>query len=163
MFSRFYKFIKDERGASALEFALVSVPFILVIFMILNISLLIIGKQLLSSFVNDEVRDLKINTRKADFKNNYEIDKKLCSKLSYFLITDCNSIRVDLHGYDNIDDKKIGRINNIKFSIERIKQGQIVTLVVSYRWNSVFGLFDEHFAPVRSFRESYEIRTWVNE
>lgn len=163
MLTSFYRFLKDERGVSALEFALVSVPFILVIFMILNISMVIIGKQLLSNFVDDEVRYLKVNTRKSDKRLNLDIDKKLCSRLSSFLITDCKSIHVDLHGYDDIYDKKIGTFNPNKFEIKNIKNGQVVRMIVAYRWNSVFGLFDESFAPVRAFRQSYEIRTWVNE
>lgn len=60
--SRFLKkrgFVRNERGAAAIEFALLSLPFFTLIFAILETSIVFLAEQILDSAVQDASRNIR--------------------------------------------------------------------------------------------------------
>jgi len=157
-------FLRDDSGAAAVEFSIVSIPFIIVIFLILNFSLIFLEKQMLAYSIDKEARYLKVNTRKVDTMNSADIRERICNELFIVFQPTCPDINIEIKGFESIEDKEINSIRDLnKSSISDIHKSKITRLIVKYQWNNLIGLFDNAFNPMRKFKDHQEIRIWVNE
>jgi Flp pilus assembly protein TadG len=94
--------IRDTRGATAVEFALLAFPFFGLIAAILQTSLVFISSQVLESSVIDAARYVRIGD--AQNKDANAFKKRICDGL-YGLFGDCQGmhLRVDtINGFKNI-------------------------------------------------------------
>jgi len=93
--SRWLRFTKSQDGTAAVEFALVSIPFFLILFSILEQGFFFLGNRLIDAGVNDVARLVKtrqitaVNTSEAQFKT------ALCGN-ALMAIFDCDKLSVDV-------------------------------------------------------------------
>ncbi|MBJ6988802.1 MULTISPECIES: TadE/TadG family type IV pilus assembly protein [unclassified Devosia] len=89
-----YAALRDTRGATAVEFALLAIPFFGLIAAILQTSLVFISSQVLESAVIDASRYVRIG--EAQKQGTAEYKKQICDRL-YGLFGDCQDmhLRVD--------------------------------------------------------------------
>lgn len=157
-------FLREDSGVAAVEFSLVSIPFIIVIFLILNFSLIFMEKQLLANSIDEEARYLKVNTRKVNAMNSADIRDRICHRLFIIFQPTCPDIDIEIKGFKSINDKEINSIDHISnSSISGVQKSNITRFIVKYQWNNLIGLFDNAFAPIRKFKDHQEVRIWVNE
>ena len=92
---RWLRFRKSEDGTAAVEFALVSIPFFLILFSILEQGFYFLGNRLIDAGVNQIAREVK--TRQITAANTSEAQFKtaLCAK-TLMAIFDCNKLSVDV-------------------------------------------------------------------
>lgn len=158
------EFLRDDTGVAAVEFSLVSIPFIIIIFLILNFSLIFMEKQLLAYSIDEEARYLKVNTRKINTMNSADIRERICGRLFIVFQPTCPDINIDLKGFKSIDDIGIYSIKDInKSSISDVQKSNITRFIVKYKWDNLIGLFDNALNPIRKFKHHQEVRIWVNE
>jgi len=161
---KFIEFLREDTGVAAVEFSLVSIPFIIVIFLILNFSLIFMEKQLLAYSIDEEARYLKVNTRKANTMHSADISKRICGRLFIVFQPTCPDIDIEIKGFKSIDDTAIYSITDInRSSTPGVQKSNITRFIVKYQWNNMIGLFDNAFNSIRKFKDHQEVRIWVNE
>ena len=152
--SRRRRFTRDERGATAVEFGLLALPFFMIIGAILETSVVFLSGQVLDSAVQDvsrlirtgQIRELGINSV-STFK------ARVCDRL-YGLFSNCNGLHVEVNVVTNFSSATISPpVDTAACSLDKTKcnwnrpesfspgQGSsIVVVQVYYKWPVVVGL-----------------------
>ncbi|NKB52810.1 MAG: hypothetical protein GKR97_11385 [Rhizobiaceae bacterium] len=93
--NRWLSFRKSQDGTAAVEFALVSIPFFLILFSILEQGFYFLGNRLIDAGVNQISREVR--TRQITVENTSEEEFKiaLCAK-SLMAIFDCSKLSLDV-------------------------------------------------------------------
>ncbi len=152
------KLLRDERGATAVEFGLLALPFFMIVGAILETAVVFLSGQILDTAVQDvsrlirtgQVREMGITTAQ-DFKD------RVCERL-YGLFTNCDALHVE------VDVQDTGRFSDITISApidfanckkdacdwtrpEVFSAGQgssIVVVQVYYKWPAIVSLGGYH-------------------
>jgi Flp pilus assembly protein TadG len=148
------QFARDERGATAVEFGLLALPFFMIIGAILETSVVFLSGQVLDSAVQDvsrlirtgQIRELGINSVDT-FKS------RVCDRL-YGLFSDCDELHVEVNVVTNFSSATISPpVNTTACAADKTQcawsrsenfsagQGNsIVVVQVYYKWPVVVGL-----------------------
>lgn len=106
-FVRARRMRRDESGAAAVEFALIAVPFFLILFAILEVSLVFFANQILDNAVSDAARMIRTGqAQKAGFSST-EFKNQVCNGLAGLF--DCNggNLYVDVKTYNKFADVSV--------------------------------------------------------
>jgi len=95
------RFSKEEKGATAIEFALVGGPFLLLIFAILETSLFFFASQFLETGVDKTMRLFRTGQLNGT-TSNAQFRQALCDEVDLFL--DCNELRTYVQVAAEFDD-----------------------------------------------------------
>lgn len=85
------RLFKEKKGAAAIEFAMLILPFSLAIFMIMEVALLFFVDSSLDSALHKTSRSVRVGTAQ-DASNTWDLAKfksELCSNMAYYF--DCSS------------------------------------------------------------------------
>jgi len=101
----FRRFVRDRRGATALEFALLALPFALLVFAILESCISFAGQEVMANITDDVARQLRTGQlRPADVAGT-KLTTLICGKLQIIVSTDCpQQLLVDLRQYSTFAD-----------------------------------------------------------
>jgi len=101
----FKRFVRDQRGSTALEFALLALPFALLVFAILESCISFAGQEVMSNITDDVARQLRTGQlRPADVAGS-NLTNLICGKLQIIVSQDCpNQLLVDLRQYSTFAD-----------------------------------------------------------
>ena len=101
----FRRFVRDRRGATALEFALLALPFALLVFAILESCISFAGQEVMANITDDVARQLRTGQlRPADVAGT-KLTTLICGKLEIIVSTDCpQQLLVDLRQYSTFAD-----------------------------------------------------------
>ena len=100
----FRLFRRDERGATAIEFSLVAIPFLAIIFMIVELGLSFTVQQMLVHATEDVSRrfysgqDTRENTTPEMVRN------RICNTIRIIPLVDCNNLYINLDNYGTFSD-----------------------------------------------------------
>lgn len=147
-------FARDERGATAIEFGILALPFFMIIGATLETAVVFMAGQVLESAVQDvsrlvrtgQIREFGINST-ATFK------ARVCDRL-YGLFSDCNALHVEVNVVNLFADVTISPpVDTVACVTDKTKcnwsrpesfspgQGNsIVVVQVYYKWPVVVGL-----------------------
>ncbi|TIV11344.1 MAG: pilus assembly protein, partial [Mesorhizobium sp.] len=93
------RFLGDRRGSTALEFAMLAVPFALLIFAILESCISFAGQEVMANITDDVARQLRTGqVRQADV-TEATLKTMICSRLEVMVAKDCPGLEVDLREY----------------------------------------------------------------
>ncbi|MCZ8545737.1 pilus assembly protein [Mesorhizobium qingshengii] len=171
----FARFIRDRRGSTALEFAILAIPFALLVFAILESCISFAGQEVMANITDDIARQLRTGQlRAADVAGN-NLRDKICVKLEIIVSQDCpNQLLVDLRQYATFADAALAgfKIQNNDVVLTQGAAAQSFTVApgpaesrnmlrVFYKWPIMTDLLAQsmggnktlHFASV----------TWQNE
>ncbi|TGT43195.1 TadE/TadG family type IV pilus assembly protein, partial [Mesorhizobium sp. M8A.F.Ca.ET.167.01.1.1] len=104
--ARFFgRFVGDRRGSTALEFALLALPFALLVFAILESCISFAGQEVMANATDDIARQLRTGQlRPADVAGT-KLTTLICAKLAIIVSDDCaNQLLVDLREYPTFAD-----------------------------------------------------------
>jgi len=131
------RFNGNEDGATAVEFAILAFPFFLLLFAIIECSLLFFAGQLLESTVDDVGR--KVRTGQLDDTLTADQFKlEICNATA--LLFDCGKLNVDLKvaaTFDELDEPpepEDGEVDHSSYSFQAPCPEQIAMITVSYEW-----------------------------
>jgi Flp pilus assembly protein TadG len=166
------RFRRDRSGATAIEFTLLSLPFALLVFAILESSISFAGQQLLANVTDDVARQLRTGQLRKEDVNSTSLKQIICQDLSIMVGSGCPGLEVDLRTFPTFEDAakirtKFTTDGDIDTSDFKVDPGPAMSknmLRVFYRWpvmldfmrKSMSNLKDDktlHFATV----------TWQNE
>lgn len=131
------RFGKKEDGTTAVEFAFLAFPFFLLLFGIIESSLLFFAGQMLESAVDDVGR--KIRTGQLDDTlTETQFKTEICSATA--LLFTCSKIQVDLEvaaKFDDLGDPPVpenGTVDHSAYSFTAPCPEEIAMITVSYEW-----------------------------
>jgi Flp pilus assembly protein TadG len=99
------RFLRDRRGSTAIEFAMLALPFALLVFAILESCLSFAGQEVMSNAADDVARQLRTGQLKKAAVNETMLKQKICASMEMIVSQDCPTVlQVDLRAYDTFAD-----------------------------------------------------------
>lgn len=93
------RFAYDQRGSTALEFAMLAMPFALLVFAILESCISFAGQEVMANVTDDVARQLRTGQLKKANVTEASIKQKICSRLEVMVAKNCPGLLVDLREY----------------------------------------------------------------
>lgn len=134
----FRRLAHDRSGSISIEFAILGLPFFLIVFSILETAFIFIGDITLEQAVAKAGRTVRTgqvatsNISEAEFRNS------ICDEIT--LLLDCEEIRIDLRSYSDFASIPTrapitgGAVDSGTFTFERGNAGQIMALRAFYEY-----------------------------
>ena len=151
------RFKKDEEGATAVEFAIVGGPFFLLVFAIIESSLLFFANQYLETVVDDVAR-LYRTGRTGDVATAAKLKEEMCDRI--VALFNCNRIITHVDVAEKFTDlpppPQSNNVSNLdgdgnyappeRFDDAAVCPGQVVQFTASYEWP----IYTNYAAPLVS-------------
>ncbi|MGJ4946605.1 TadE/TadG family type IV pilus assembly protein [Bradyrhizobium sp. HKCCYLS1011] len=138
-------FIRNSKGATAVEFALIAAPFLALIIALFQTFLVFFAQELLESVVIQSARLVKTGQVQAQNWDQTTYKQQVCTKIRIFF--NCSGLMVDLrvaNAWSTADTSLLtptydsnGNVNNMQFNPGTA--GDIVVLRVMYIWPVMLG------------------------
>lgn len=94
------RFRRNKQGSAAVEFALLAIPFFLLIFATIETCIIYFATSNLDSALSSAGRLIRIGTVQASGMTETEFKNMVCERLQ--LVSDCNStLRIDVRNFSN--------------------------------------------------------------
>lgn len=101
----FARFLGDRRGSTAIEFAMLALPFALLVFAILESCVSFAGQEVMANVTDDIARQLRTGQLRAVDVAGDLLKDKICAGMAIVVSTDCkNNLTVDLRQYASFAD-----------------------------------------------------------
>lgn len=95
----FRRFARNRRGSVAVEFTLLSIPFAMLVFAILESCISFAGQQLLANITDDVAREIRTGQLKPGVISEESLKNKICERLEILVAEDCPGLEVDLREF----------------------------------------------------------------
>jgi Flp pilus assembly protein TadG len=145
---------RDRKGATAVEFALLALPFFALSGAILEVGLAFFAGQTLETAVERASRLIRTGQAQQSNFNANNFKTTICNDVSTFL--DCSKLQIDVRTaatFDSIDlssPLKNGQIDTSKFGFKPGGAGEIVVVRAFYEWPSFFNLLGFSLSETKS-------------
>jgi Flp pilus assembly protein TadG len=133
------RFLRDRRGASALEFALVAVPLILLLLAILQVGLIFFGNMTLEFAADQGARLIRTGQAQQKEFDAAAFKNEVCKHLTVML--PCAKLQLDVRRFDSFGTTELtnplDQNGNLKtnFSYEPGEGGDVVVVRAFYPWD----------------------------
>ncbi|WP_292073806.1 TadE/TadG family type IV pilus assembly protein [Mesorhizobium sp.] len=97
-------FFSDRRGSTAMEFAMLAIPFALLVFAILESCISFAGQEVMANITDDVARQLRTGQLQKSNVTEASIKQLICSRLEIMVAKDCPGLLVDLREYPSFAD-----------------------------------------------------------
>ena len=163
--------IRDRRGATAIEFAILALPFILLIFAVFETTISFTAEQVMSNATDKVARQVRTGQISLETTDADAFRKMICDDLEVFVADDCPDLHFDLQAYDSFADvpKSIpfsspGVVDTSSFTYAPGGPEQINNLRVLYKWPVLTDIMKSRLAGLKDGRILlYSTTTWQNE
>lgn len=132
------RFRRDRSGATAVEFAILAVPFLFLVFATLETSLLFMSQLTLDGGVEQVSRLVRTGQLDADQMKPETFRKLICDKVSVFL--SCDKLTIDLRSYATFQEVDLSQPGASQQYTTKTQPGAaktIMALRVYYPWAPV--------------------------
>jgi Flp pilus assembly protein TadG len=131
---RLRSFARHEKGTSAVEFGIIGLPFLALIFAIMETALVFFAGQALETAASESAR--KVMTGQAETWDMTKYKQEVCSHI--FGLFDCNKIQVNVKAYPSFSsanmDRPVDANGNIVSSFQPGGPGDVVIARLLYDW-----------------------------
>lgn len=153
------RFASDKRGLAAVEFAMIAIPFFLLIFGLLEVCVIFIMSSVLEHGASEAARSLRTGQfQQAGFdESRFKTD--ICDEL--FGLMSCDSkLSLDVKTFDDFAgagnpdpiDPATGDLDTGSFMFSPGAQNQIVVVRVFYEWDLIIPVLSAPLANMSSDR-----------
>ena len=133
------RFVRQQDGMAAVEFALVAVPFLALLFAIFQTALFLFADQTLEAAIANSARLLQTGQAQTKGFSQDDFKNSVCGRLKKMF--DCASgLSVDVRTYPTFGaiatgvPIKDGKVDTTKLTYKTATPGQIVVVSVYYQW-----------------------------
>ena len=152
------RFRRNRDGSTAVEFAMVGIPFFMLIFGILEIGIVFLAMQMMDNAVQDTAHLIKTGQAQTDGISKAEFKEAVCAGLPGFMSggAGCERLYVDVQKFNTFAD-----INNVNTTIvngdgeinddtgyDVGNSGEIVLVRAYYAWPMITNVIKESFADL---------------
>lgn len=168
-------FLRNRSGATAVEFALLVLPFAVLVFAILEISISFAGQQILSNATDDVARQLRMGQLKAADVTEESLKTTICGRLAVVLAGDCEGLEVDLREFATFGEAAAVRIaftgdvggrdlDTTDFAVTPGPSGSKNMLRVFYKWPVITDFMARMMSNLKDGKTlHFASVTWQNE
>lgn len=151
------RFGRARRGAAAVEFAIVIVPFFMLTFGLAEISMIGFAQTSLDFAVSETARRIRTGEEQLAGRSYAQVQTDLCSEMNNFLVLSCTgNLYLDVDSYPSFVDAAAGQTNpvqNAQFQTGAFGYGpgapsDIVVVRAYYRWQVMTPLFQPIFQNI---------------
>ncbi len=172
------RFVRNRRGSTAIEFAILALPFALLVFGILESCISFAGQEVMANITDDIARQLRTGQLKPADVAGTKLTTLICGKLQIIVSTDCpDQLLVDLREYPTFADAATAgfKIQNGDVVLMQGTNSQTFAntpglaesknmLRVFYKWPVVTDLMAKSMANLNGGRTlHFSSVTWQNE
>ncbi len=133
------RFKKSEDGVAAIEFGMLALPFLMLIFAILETAVGFFAAQVFESGVDTVGRRIRTGQIKSNTVTIGQVRSEICSKtLGLFA---CNDIKLDIRSYPNFPGAPLttptdasGNLDSSAFTYNTGVAGSIIIVRAYYEW-----------------------------
>lgn len=165
------RFAKQRSGAIAIEFLMLALPFLVLVFAILESCISFAAQQVMSNVADDVARELR--TGQVRTLTKQQLRDKICHRLEIVVAKDCPGLLFDLRQFDSFaeaaklrtkftDDNDIDASDfNVVVSDSAKKSN---TLRVYYKWPVITDLMRSSMSNLKDGKTMHFASvTWQNE
>lgn len=167
-------FSRHHGGAASVEFAILALPFLLLVFAIIESCISFAAQQMLANATDDMARKFRTGQYRVEdmVKDQMLIEKFICSRIRLVVANDCPGLVVDLKSYDTfaqaaasqIPVTSNGDIDERRFGIDLGRSGSKNQLRVFYRWPVITDFIRKSMSNLPDGKVVlHAIVTWQNE
>lgn len=147
------RFVRQEDGATAIEFSIVAAPFLALVFAIIETAIIFFAGQTLETAVSDSARLIMTGQAQAQNLTQSTFKDKVCTKV-YGLFNCATGMSVDVRTYTSFTaattvkpvDANGNFVDNFTFSPGG--PGQIVVVRLMYQWPVYVSLLGFNLADI---------------
>ena len=162
---------RDRRGATAIEFSLLALPFALLAFAILETTISFAAQQVLTNAVDRIARDIRTGQLTLANTTEQQFRDKICGEISVIVGSSCSGLVWDLKSYPTFADvpKSIprspdGDIDATGFDYDPGIDSSIVSLRLFYKWPVLTDVMRSSMSNLPDGKTLlYASVTWQNE
>ncbi|MGE0740566.1 MAG: TadE/TadG family type IV pilus assembly protein [Hyphomonadaceae bacterium] len=143
------RFGRARRGSTAIEFAIVVIPFFLLTFGLAEVSMIGFVQTSLDFSVSEAGREIRTGEAQMNGVGQHEIEELLCEELTKFVILTCSgNLFLDVDRFDSFVDVDNGNpIQNSQFTTGGFgyspgAPSDIVVVRAYYRWKIMTPMFE---------------------
>lgn len=151
------RFGRARRGAAAVEFGLVAIPFFLLTFGMAEVAMMGFAQTSLNNAVSQTARDIRTGRAQRDGLSAGEIQDRLCTELNEFIVMECDgNLYLDVDRFDSFTNASNGAADPIQdgefeedgFGYSPGGPSDIVVVRAYYRWRVITPMFEGIFANI---------------
>lgn len=169
------RFRRDDDGATAIEFGILALPFLLLLFAILETGVSFAAQQLMANATDDVARQIRTGQLTSANLTQASLRDKICDRLQMLIARGCPGLAVDLRLRSTFAElatlkpplRGTGREQEIDLSavgFEIGKGGDKSTLRVLYGWPIMTNLMQKSLSTLKDGKMLiYASATWQNE
>lgn len=150
------RFAKAKRGAVAVEFGLVAIPFFMLMMGTAEVALMGLAQNSLDFAVSNAGREIRTGRAQQNGVTQTEIYGSICDEINNFMLMECDAkLYLDVRNYPSFINAAAGTLSPIDnaglfqpggFTYAPGVDSDIVVVRAFYRWNPVTPLFGRIFA-----------------
>lgn len=165
-------FLRDEKGVTAVEFALVVFPFLFLIFAIIELGISFAMQQVLIYATEDISRQFYTGQLREENLRPDSVKSSICKKISILPIVDCNKLSINLDNYTSFSEVPVKNLvtKNGELGLpQTINVGgpsTINQINVLYRWpvmTNILYYLNPDVKPADRVLPLFITVTWQNE
>ncbi|MBT1158360.1 pilus assembly protein [Aminobacter anthyllidis] len=166
------RFMRNQSGSTAIEFAVLAIPFSLLVFAILESCIAFAGQQVLANAADEVARQLRTGQVRAAAITKVALEKMICDKLEVLVAKGCPELVVDLRSYPTFADAakvkvKLTSDKDIDTTGFAVTPGPSMSknmLQVFYRWPVITDFMRASMSNLKDGKTlQYATVTWQNE
>lgn len=152
------RFGRAKRGAAALEFAIVAMPFFLLTFGLAEVAMIGFAQTSLDFATSETARRIRTGESQLSGESASQVQTALCTEMSRFLAVTCGgNLYIDVRQFTSFVDAGNNQPNPIQnnqfqpngFGYNPGSPSSIVVVRAYYRWQIMTPLFEDVFANVQ--------------
>lgn len=149
------RFARRKEGATAVEFALVAVPFFLMVVAMGEVSLMAMAQSNLDFAIAETARRIRTGAVQTEDLSATQVTAEVCGRLNSIMTVQCSgNLFLDVDTYQNFNDVanptpvQNGQLDESQIGFVPGGPGQIVLVRGFYRWTIITPLFGSIFSNV---------------
>lgn len=163
--------LRDRRGATAIEFAILALPLFLLIFAVLETTVSFTAEQVMANSMDRLARQIRTGQIVPAETDQAAFRQMICEDIDIFVAAGCPDLHFDLQSYASFDDVPTsipfsgpGEIDTSGFKYAPGGAGSINNLRIIYEWPVYTDLMKSRIAGLDDGRVLlYTTTTWQNE
>jgi Flp pilus assembly protein TadG len=155
---------RSEDGAAAIEFAILAIPFFMLLFAIIESCIAYAAEQVLDNAVDDIGRQLRTGQITAGANLPTDMDEEefrdaFCERIQVMLSCDTDKLYLDIRSFTNFssipvgiprqDNRQFGDLDTENFDYAPGGAGTINMVRAFYRWPIITDLIRPHITNIR--------------
>ncbi|MEP9386626.1 TadE/TadG family type IV pilus assembly protein [Mesorhizobium sp. KR9-304] len=104
------RFLRNRSGSTAVEFSLLSIPFAMLVFAILESCISFAGQQVLANATDDVARQIRTGQLKPADLTKESLEAMICDRLDIIVTAGCPGLEVDLREFATFAEAAAVRI-----------------------------------------------------